>query len=267
MNCLTVREELPEHALGALPEADASAVDRHLEWCAACRKEAGELQRAAATLAYSVAPVEPPAELEERIVGAVRDAASRRRAAAPRRSRVAAAAVLAAMLALSGLGWGAVMAGRAGRLEDQVEDQRQKQRAALERFREGVIAQIEGADPETVIESATLASPRGKAGSGDATVLLTPSTDDVVLVAVIGLQGARPMQFPLQVRLVGGRANGLVVGRIRELDSGGAGIVGGRFVESLASFDAVEVRDARGSVLLLGTLEQPASAPSAGPTP
>jgi hypothetical protein len=267
VNCLTVRERLSEHALGALPEVDASAIDRHLEWCAACRKEAGELQRAAATLAYSVAPVEPPAELEERVVGAVRDAAGRRLAAGPRRSRVAATAVLAAMLALTGLGWGAVMAGRAGRLQDQVEIQRQKQQDALERFRSQVIAQIEGADPETMIESAALASPRGKSGSGDATVLLAPSTDDVVLVAVIGLQGTRPTQFPLEVRLVGGRGNGLVVGRIRELDSGGAGIVGGRFVESLAAFDAVEVRDARGRVLLLGTLGQRTGVPSAGPTP
>ncbi len=90
MNCLTVRERLAEHALGVLSDGDASSLDRHLEWCAACRKEAGELQRAAVTLAYSVAPVEPPAELEERVVQTVRDAAARRRVAAPQRSRVAA---------------------------------------------------------------------------------------------------------------------------------------------------------------------------------
>ncbi len=254
MNCLTVREELSEHALGALPEADASAVDRHLEWCAACRKEAGELQRAAATLAYSVAPVEPPAELEERVVGAVQDAASRRQAAAPRRSRVAAAAVLAAMLALTGLGWGAVMAGRAGRLQDQVQSEIARRQHALDTFRKAVIAQIEGADPETVIESASLAASRSRSGTGDATVVLAPSTDDLVLVAVIGLDGLRPQQFPLEVRLVGRRSNDFAVGRIRELDSGNGGIVWGRFVESLTAFDAVEVRDARGRMLLHGAL-------------
>lgn len=254
MNCLTVRERLSEHALGALPEADASTVDHHLEWCAACRKEAGELQRAAATLAYSVAPVEPPAELEEQVVGAVRAATSRRRTAAPRRSRVAAAAVLAAMLALTGLGWGAVMAGRAGRLEDQVQSEIVRRQQALDTFRKEVIAQIEGADPETVIESASLASPGSRSGSGDATIVLAPSTDDLVLVAVVGLDGLRLQQFPLEVRLVGGRGNDFVVGRIHELDSGNSGVVWGKFVESLTAFDAVEVRDPRGRLLLRGAL-------------
>ena len=253
MNCLTVRERLPEHALGALPSEDASVVDRHLEWCAACRKEAGELQRAAATLAYSVAPVEPPAELEDRVVGAVRDAASRRGAAAPRRSRAAAAGVLAAMLALSGLGWGAVMAGRAGRLQDRFDSQRQKQQQAIANFQE-LIRDLEGADPANIVEVATLMSPRHRAGDGDALVLLSPSSDDLALVVITGLAEVRKSRFPLEVRLVSDRAGELIVGHIRALDSGGSGAVRKWFVGDLNAYDAVIVRDAHGRVLLNGAL-------------
>jgi putative zinc finger protein len=252
VNCLTLRERLPEYALGALPEADVAAVERHLEWCAACRKEAGEFQRAATTLAYSVAPVEPPAELEERVVGAVRDAAGRG-AAAPRRSRVAAAGVLAAMLALSGLGWGAVMAGRAGRLEDQVEIQRQQQQQAIANFKE-LIKDLEGADPANIVEVATLMSPRHRVGDGDALVLLSPSSDDLALVVISGLTGVHQVQFPLEVRLLSDRAGDLIVGHIRALDSGGSGAVRKWFVGDLTDYAAVAVRDAHGKVLLNGGL-------------
>jgi anti-sigma factor RsiW len=81
VSCLAIREQLAEHALGVLGRRERGEVERHLEWCAACRKEAGELQRAAATLAYSVAPSDPPADLGDRVAEAVRAAAGRRRAA------------------------------------------------------------------------------------------------------------------------------------------------------------------------------------------
>jgi hypothetical protein len=252
VNCLTVRERLAEHALGVLPDGDSS-VDRHLEWCAACRKEAGELQRAAATLAYSVAPVEPAAELEERVVAAVRDAAGRRRAAAPRRSRVAAAGVLAAMLALSGLGWGAVMAGRAERAQEQAATALEKQQEAFRRF-EKLLTQLPGVDPEAIAEVSTLLSPRLRGGRGDALVLLSPSGDDLAFVLVNGLTEMRANQLPLEVRLVGNGSRQLLVGHIRTLNSGGEGGVYRTFVEDLRGFGAVVIRDARGKVLLNGTL-------------
>ncbi|MGH2680088.1 MAG: zf-HC2 domain-containing protein [Actinomycetota bacterium] len=252
MTCLTVRERLGEHALGVLPPDEHQAVDRHLEWCAACRKEAAELQRAAATLAYSVAPVEPPAGLEERVVGAVRDASGRRRPSAPR-GRVAAAGVLAAMLALSGLGWGAVMAGRAERAEEQAADARERQRDAFARFEE-VLSDLPGLDPEAIVEVSTLLSPRLRQGRGDALVLLSPSGDDLAFVLVDGLAGVRPDQLPLEVRLVTDGERRLVLGEIRTLNSGGGGGVYRNFAEDLTEVSAVVIRDARGKVLLNGTL-------------
>jgi len=252
VSCLTVREHLGEYALGVLPQADRSLVDRHLEWCAACRKEASELQRAAATLAYSVASVEPSAGLEDRVVGAVRGAAGRRRAAAPRRSRVAAAGVLAAMLALSGLGWGAVMAGRAERAEEQAADALRKQQAAIERLSDVFL--IREVDPEAIVELSTLLSPRLQSGRGDALVLLSPLGDDLAFVLVNGLTEVRAGQLPLQVRLVTDVGRQLVVGEIRTLNSGGGGGVYRTFAEDLTDVSAVVIRDARGKVLLNGTL-------------
>jgi putative zinc finger protein len=253
MNCLSVRDRLPEHALGVLARDEATTVDRHVEWCAACRKEAGELQRAAATLAYSVAPVEPPAGLEDSIVGAVRGAAGRRGAAAPRRSRVAAAAVLAAMLALSGLGWGVVMARRSDRLEQQVREAVEKQKQTV-RGIAALIEQVEGADRRNVVELAGLMSPRRRAGAGDALVLLSPSTDDLVFVLVTGLIDVRPPQLPLEVGLVDEDAGELRVGRIATLNSGGGAGVSKWYLQDLRAFDAIVIRDAHGKVLLNGTL-------------
>ena len=231
MNCLAVRERLAEHALGVLPDGDLS-VGRHLEWCAACRKEAGELQRAAATLAYSVATVEPPAELEERVVSAVRDAAGRRRAAAPRRSRVAAAGVLAAMLALSGLGWGAVMAGRVDRLEDQAREAIAAT-AALRSADSGGSSSSKRGRSRDHRRGRRPASRLGSAGAGDALVLLSP---------VRPTTRARGAERSDRVRQRSSRSRCVssataraisVVGQIRTLNTGGGGGVSRMFVEDL----------------------------------
>jgi Putative zinc-finger len=250
VNCLHARERLTEHALGVLPADEAAALERHLEWCAACRKEAGELQRATVTLAYTVAPVEPPAQLEERVVRAVKGAAGRR-AAAPRRSRVAAAGVLAAMLALSGLGFGAVMAGRAERRQAQVELMQRQQQEAIQRLSR--VFQLQEVAPDAVVELSTLLSPRLRPGRGDALVLLSPGGDDLVFVLVDGLSQVRPARLPLNVSLAADGAQ-LAVGQIRTLDDGGGGGVYRTFRQDLSDVDAIVIRDARGRVVLRGTL-------------
>jgi len=171
--------------------------------------------------------------------------------------------VLAAMLALSGLGWGAVMAGRSERLRAQMAAQQVKQERSIKGFQE-VIEQLEGADPENVVAHATLASPKGRPAGGSALVLLSPSSDDMALVVVTGLDGLHARQLPLTVQLEGVRATS-VVGKIRALDSAGQGGVYGVFVDSLSSFDQVTVLDARGRVLLEGALGTRAPTESPGP--
>jgi hypothetical protein len=250
MNCLHARERLTEHALGVLPSDDAAALERHLEWCAACRKEAGELQRASVTLAYTVAPVEPPAELEERVVETVKAAAGRK-AAAPRRTRVAVAGVLAAVLALSGLGFGAVMAGRAELRQQQAEAAQQSQQEAIKKFRD--VFKLQEVAPDSVVEISTLLSPRFRPGRGDALVLLSPGGDDLVFVLVDGLSGLRSAQLPLNVSLAADGAQ-LAVGQIRTLDDGGGGGVYRTFRQDLTDADAIVIRDASGKVVLHGTL-------------
>jgi hypothetical protein len=186
------------------------------------------------------------------VVEAVRDAANRRRAAAPRRSRVAAAGVLAAMLALSGLGWGAVMAGRAERAEERAAAAADKQREAVQKISE--VFRLPEVDPGAIAEVSTLLSPQLREGRGDAFVLLSPSGDDLAFVLVNGLTNVRVAQLPLEVRLVGDGFRQLVVGKIRTLNSGGEGGVYRPFTEHLRGYSTVVIRDARGRVLLRGTL-------------
>jgi predicted anti-sigma-YlaC factor YlaD len=108
MTCVEVRERLPEHALGVLDEAVGLQVDRHLHWCAGCRKESTELAEGVETLGRSLAPAGPSAALEERVVSRVLMAAGRRPHPSRRRTvRVLVAATLAAaMVALGAVGWG-----------------------------------------------------------------------------------------------------------------------------------------------------------------
>jgi anti-sigma-K factor RskA len=62
---------LVTYALDALDAAELRSLEEHLAECAECRVELDELRGMFSTLALSVEPVEPPAELRDRILDVV----------------------------------------------------------------------------------------------------------------------------------------------------------------------------------------------------
>jgi predicted anti-sigma-YlaC factor YlaD len=255
VNCTAIRDRLTERALGAVPVDEGQALDRHLAWCAACRKEAGELDRAAATFAFALAPADPAFDLEDRVVEKVQAAATKRPLPGSRRGRLAVTLAVAGMLAVSGLGWGAVMAGRAARFEDLSEVARQKQQAAVEAFREILDDQVLS-DPDNEVFIGTLATDtRGGTAAGSALTLVSPSIPDIAIVMVNGFElTAAEDALPFRVFLTAERGRRLRVGRVKALDSGGGAILSSQFELDLSRYTGVEVLDKDGNVVLQGSV-------------
>jgi hypothetical protein len=261
VNCGAVRERLPEHALGVAGGRDGEAVDRHLAWCAACRKEARDLHGAVASLAYTLAPADPDPELEERVVAAVQGAAGRRRPP-NRRGRLATVAALTAVLAVMGLGWGAVMAGRVARLSDEADRSAEQRRIEFGQL----VDLFKGSpfsDPATEAFLGSLRPASGFAGSGAAMTLVSPTSDDQALVDVTGLQpGGRSLPYRVMVQ---SPRQTVRLGEIVELDADGHATVVRIMNRDIRDFDRVVVRDALGRVVLRGALVAETSVESPGP--
>lgn len=250
MNCAGVRDALPAFALGVAPTPDASSVELHVETCAACRKEAIELQRAVAAFGYALAPAEPAApELEERVVAAVHAAAgdgSRRRS---RRHRRAGVTLLAAAILLAALGTGAVFANRAERARLQADRTALQQDQMLLRFGEAV-ASAQFADPSADVLTGMLGATHGR-GTGSALTIVSPSADDQVIVLVNDLPDR---ELPLTVTITNAKGRTLGLGDIRRLDSDGGATFARNVPGGLDGFVDVMIRDARGRIVLRGSL-------------
>jgi hypothetical protein len=263
--CAFVRGRLTEHALGVLAPKDTTEVERHLAWCAACRKESAELGESAAILAFGAEPAEPAVELEDRVVDAVRAKASPRHAHGfPRRGRTAVAAMIAAMLAVSGLGWGAVMAGRAARFEERAESVTLRSQSSIEEFQR-IVTAAEFSNPEDRVFIGQLSPGDRYEGGGAAMTLVSPSIIDLVVVMVNGVPPEARGHLPYAVTLQSEGGNRLTVGQIVALDSGGAATISGEFNRDLSAYTRVVVADSDGRVVMSGMLGTEADV--ASPTP
>ena len=250
MNCPAVRDRLPEHTLGVADLHDVDAIERHLAWCAACRKEARDLERAAATLAFAPAPAAPPRELEERIVAAVR----RDRPSTPitkpglRSGRRFGIVLVAAALMIAGLGTGAVLGRRDVPPADKPSTLAQQQDAAFERFQRI----IQSAGPDTKAAVGLLTPPGKVPWRGAALVIVSPSGDDQVVVTVDGLPRARG---PYRIAITDGHGHAVPVGVIRRLDKEGGAMKGRVIARDLTEYVRVVVTDAGGRTVLTGVLD------------
>lgn len=258
MTCLDVRELLPELAVGVLSADQRTGVERHLQWCAGCRKEAADLGQAAATFGFALAPAPVPQGLGERVVSRVRRAAGAPGTA--RRARTAAASIVAAMVAVASLGWGAVMAGRADRFEERAAQAERSQAEALERFQR-VLANVIPAEAVSAGDThlGQLSPVATGAGGGFALQLVSPTILDFSMVIVNGLDPAETDPLPYRVRLVNADGQELRAGRIEELDADGRAEVFHQFKRAdLTGFTSVVIVDADGDVVLSGTVDQSA---------
>ena len=252
MNCPAVRDLLPEHALSTLGPRERVGVQRHLAWCAACRKEAAGLEEAGAIFGFAAAPAQPPPELEERIVGAVHARSAKENLTRRRVRFLGTAATLAAVVALAGLGWGAVMASRVSDAERRTEAAEQQQEQG-----EGVRALLSDrllTAPRDRLLFAWLVPNDGAHTDGWGYVVASPGQPDVVGVNLVGLPQDSAM--PVRVWLTGDDAAGdrILVARARGDASGGLEQAR-RIDRDLSSVTVMVVKDADGHVLLSGFLD------------
>jgi putative zinc finger protein len=243
MDCTAVRELLAEHALGTLEEDRGRFVDRHLEWCAGCRKEMGELAEGAAVVVTALTPAEPPADLEDRVVGAIREAASRRER--DRRPRIAlVAATVAAMVAIGALGWAVAMTG----MLSEAENAAVTAQGRAKEF-ETVLREILREADDGRILSANLVGVGSAVGGGSGIVFDSPGGLDWTLV----LAGGLPKEDgPYRAYLtIGGQRHR--VGRLSPSSPGEVAVYR-IFANDVSEARWVSVRDRSGNTVLRGSV-------------
>ena len=261
MECAPVRERLTEHALATLGGEEQAFVDRHLEWCAGCRKEAAELEQAAAMVGLFTAQSDPPPSLEQRVVERIQE----RAAAAPgpwrRRLRFLTVATAAAMLlAVVGVGWGAAMFARVQTSREQAQNAEHRAReltARLDRVLNQFLATQGGAGPRDEVRRTVLGPVAGHQGGAGSIVFVSPTQEDWAIVIMGGLSsGGLPYRVTLQDRY----GEFVELGAVRRLSGDGSARVFHAYHQSLKRFTYVLVKDRRGHIVLSGELSTPAVA-------
>jgi hypothetical protein len=208
MTCLEVRERLTEHSLGLLSSVDGRDVERHLQWCAGCRKESAELQEGAEMLALALPPAHPPAWLESRIVARIASATGSNRPPSRSRMRMLAAATLTAiLLAVGATGWAIAERGEAQSIREATAEQIRRTEV-LERLLESLEA--------NPLEAGLLPVLDGQ-GSGRVLIYSDPQEPDFIHASV-SLMDPQEGEYTIQMKDKDGRV--LSAGRLVRMPNG-----------------------------------------------
>jgi hypothetical protein len=237
MECTIVREDLGEYTLGSLGSDRRAAVKEHLAWCAGCRKETAQLAEGAAVVGLAEGPAAPPPDLEDRVVGAIRRAASSR--SRPRGARVVLAAAAAVALVSGTLA--IAMAGRVGRLQDAAATAREDADRAAREFQD-VLEDVGGQAP-------TLAAPlEGPGEAGGRALLFDAVRERDFVVVIVG--GLPTSGEPYRAYLVSPGERRLTVGRLSYEAPGQ--ISRTRLFRDLSGYRDLVVVDRAGQTVLSG---------------
>jgi predicted anti-sigma-YlaC factor YlaD len=268
MNCVDVRDRLAEHALGVLEEDDLRQVDRHLQWCAGCRKESAEMLEGLAKVPLSLRPVDPEPSLEDRVVEAVAAASGRGRGTARRGLRMLAVATLAAAItAASAFGWAFAERAKVQGLKEKVASVESSQRGLARLFKE----LKEHSRGNGTLYEATLYPGPAHQQAGQALVFSGAKGSGFVLVEVVVALDGRigPYQVELQdraghIRQVGRleRTSNQTYLLYRPFDQSLENLSKPEAIE-LRRLDLLQVTDRTGTTVLTGLVKPYVTAPPA----
>jgi hypothetical protein len=245
VKCEQVLDRLPDHTLGTLTDQDSAAVRAHLRGCAACRSDADSLDTGLLMFANAAHEVDPPKELEERVMSVLAEewadtpTIESRRARPPKLAPWLAVAACLALL-VGALAWGMNTNRSLTRTRDTV--------AALQgdaNAYQDFLHSLGG----TAVRTAVLKPPPGSAVTGTAVlydsdigqswVLVLarqPTAGGKAFVTITAPDGAKPLKlFPLTFDERGEGSSWLVTSA------------------DISKFNHVELRDAQGNLLAEGT--------------
>jgi hypothetical protein len=278
MPCIHVRDLLPEYALDVLDESDARDVEQHIEWCAACRREAEAFRVSAGRIALSLPAEVPGPALGDRVERAVSEArtgrGSKRRTASRRTVRlVAAAGLVAVMVAAGASSWAIAMRGQVAVQKKAVtrksaDIERLQQFIAQFQRRIQTIEQVNRVDnkPVPAAERAkvfgalmTSSSPGGAGGTGELLVVSipdipNPNPDFVTMQVNLSPEA----HGPFTVLFERGSAKTIKAGNLVRTPNGDYVLSKDPMFfpnDDLADLTGVVVLDHSGQTLLTGTIQ------------